>query len=156
MIHQPSFFIQIIHGFRRQMDMVSKTATCSFMTDTEASQVTLSQFSQVSSTIIHHVIQALSTKSFPLNLDPIPIQLLKDHLDLIGPVVTVIVNELLSTGVFQLVSNIPLYDHFWKKKYLDWQNLKNYRPVANIPFLSKVVKKAVVLQMNIFWLPSTR
>lgn len=63
---------------------VSKPTTYSFMTDKEAPQVTLSEFSQVSSTIIQHVIKASSTKSRAL--DPIPTQLLKDHLELIVPV----------------------------------------------------------------------
>ena len=61
------------------------------MIDKEARQVTLSELSQVSSTMTHHVIKALSTKSCPL--DPMPTQLLKDHLNLIAPVVTDIVNE---------------------------------------------------------------
>ena len=61
------------------------------MIDKEARQVTLSELSQVSSTMTHHVIKALSTKSGPL--DPLPTQLLKDHLNLIVPVVTDIVNE---------------------------------------------------------------
>ena len=59
------FFIQRIHGLRREWDRVSKATTCPFMTDMEASQVSLSESSHVSSTMIHHVIKALSTKSCP-------------------------------------------------------------------------------------------
>ena len=68
------------------------------MFDKEARQVTLSEFSQVSSTMTHHVIKALSTKS--CSLDPMPNQPLKHHLNLIVPVVTDIDNESLWTGVF--------------------------------------------------------
>ena len=64
------FFIERIHGLRRELDRVSKATTSSSITDREAPQVTLSEFSQVSSTMIHHVIKALSTKSCPL--DPMP------------------------------------------------------------------------------------
>ena len=73
------------------------------MTDKEAPQVTLSEFIQVSSTLIHHIMKALSTKSCPLN--PIPTQLLKDHLDLI----------------VRIDLNIPLYDHFKKKQISIWR-----------------------------------
>ena len=35
-----------------------------------------------------------------------------------------------------------------KKRGLDVDNMKNYRPVSNIPFLSKVIEKNVVSQLN--------
>ena len=35
------FFIERIYGLRRELDRVSKAATCSFMTDKEAPQVTV-------------------------------------------------------------------------------------------------------------------
>lgn len=87
---------------------------CSFMTDKAAPQVTLSKFSQVSSTIIRHVVKALSTKPCPLN--PIPTQLLENHLDLIVPVVTAIaVNESLSMGVFPTYLKHSLMQQLLKK-----------------------------------------
>ena len=98
--------------------------------------------------MINHVIKALSTKSCPL--DPMPAQLLKDHLDLIVPVVTDIVNESLSTGVFPTCLKHSLIRPLLKKQDLDRENLKNYRPIANIPFLSKVIEKAVVFQINLY------
>ena len=119
------------------------------MTDKEAPQITLSKVSQVSSTMINHVIKALSTKSCPL--DPMPIQLLKDHLDRIVPVVTDIVNESLSTVVFPTCLKHSLIRPLLPKKQdLDRENLKKYRPIANIPFLSKVIEKAVVFQINLY------
>ena len=36
-----------------------------------------------------------------------------------------------------------------KKPNLDVNNLKNYRPVSNLPFLSKVIEKAVTSQLNL-------
>ena len=142
------FFIERIHGLRRELVRVSKATTSSSITDREAPQVTLSEFSQVTSTMIHHVIKALSTKSCPL--DPMPTRLLKDHLDLIVPVVTDIVNESLSTGVFPTCLKRSLIRPLLKKQDLDRENLKNYRPIANIPFLSKVIEKAVVSQINLY------
>ena len=142
------FFIERIHGLRRELDRVSKGTTSSSITDREAPQVTLSEFSQVSSTMIHHVIKALSTKSCPL--DPMPTLLLKDHLDLIVPVVTDIVNESLSTGVIPTCLKRSLIRPLLKKQDLDRENLKNYRPIANIPFLSKVIEKAEVSQINLY------
>jgi hypothetical protein len=35
-----------------------------------------------------------------------------------------------------------------KKANLDWNELKNYRPVSNIGFIGKVIEKAVMIQVN--------
>ena len=76
-----------------------------------------------------------------------PSRLLKDHLDLIAPVITAIVNESLSTGVFPTCLKHSLKRPLLKKQGLDQENLKNYRPIANIPFLSKIIEKVLALQM---------
>jgi len=76
-----------------------------------------------------------------------PTQLLKDHLDLIVPVVTDVVNESLSTGVFPTCLKHSLIRPLLKKQDLDQEN---YRPIANISFLSNVIEKAVVVQMNLY------
>ena len=93
---------------------------------------------------VHHVIKALSTKSCPL--DPMPTRLLKDHLDGIVPPITAIVNESLLTGVFPTCLKQSLILPLLKKPDFDQKILKNYRPIANIPFLAKIVEKVVALQ----------
>ena len=71
-------------------------------------------------------------------------------LDLIVPVVTDIVNESLSMGVFPTCLKHSLIQTLLKKQDLDRKNLKEYRPIANILFLSKVIEKAVLFQINLF------
>ena len=66
------------------------------------------------------------------------------------PVVTDIVNESLSTGVFPTCLKHSPIRPLLKKQDLDRENLKNYRSIANIPFLSKVIGKALVVQMNLY------
>ena len=90
--------------------------------------------------MINRVIKALSTKSCPL--DPMPIQLLKDHLDL--TVHVVVVTDIVDGCVSNLSQTFP-YTSPLKKQDPDRDALKNYRPIANIPFLSKVIEKAVVV-----------
>jgi len=68
-----------------------------------------------------------------------PTRLLKDHLDDIVPTITAIVNESLLTGV-------SLIRPLLKKPDLDQEILKNYTPIANIPFLTKIIEKVVALQ----------
>ena len=38
-----------------------------------------------------------------------------------------------------------------KKPVLDAANMANYRPVSNLSFTSKVVERAVAIQLNEFW-----
>ena len=35
----------------------------------------------------------------------------------------------------------------WKKPSLDYKEFKNFRPISNLTFLSKVIEKAVALQL---------
>ena len=37
---------------------------------------------------------------------------------------------------------------FFKKPSLDIENLKNYRPISNLPFLSKITEKIALLQLS--------
>ena len=50
-------------------------------------------------------------------------------------------------AAFLLCSNPPLSGHCWKKA-LNTENLKNYSPVSNLPFLSKITEKIVLLQLS--------
>ena len=100
----------------------------------------LEMFSSTSCTSVHHVIKALSTNSWPL--DPMPTRLLKDHLDDIVPTITAVtVCESLLTGVFPTYLKQFLIRPLLKKPDLDKEILKNYRPIPNIPFLAKIIKK---------------
>ncbi|KAI2647061.1 hypothetical protein H4Q32_027533 [Labeo rohita] len=83
-------------------------------------------------------------------LDPIPSRLLKDLLpDLIDPLLNII-NSSLSLGyvpkTFKLAAIKPLI----KKPQLDPNELTNYRPILNLPFLSNILEKVVSSQLSSF------
>ena len=69
--------------------------------------------------------------------------MLKDCLDELLPLITDIVNTSMKAGSvpkdFKSARIIPLL----KKSGLDPNLLKNYRPVSNLPFISKVLEKVV-------------
>ena len=80
-------------------------------------------------------------------LDPLPTWLLKEHLHLLLPPITNIVNMSLGStfpSLFKKSIIVPLL----KKPSLDAEVLKHYRPVSNLAFISKIIEKAVVLQLN--------
>ena len=106
----------------------------------------LTGFQLVTHKQIYDLIMSMPSKS--CLLDPLPTSLLKQYIDDIIPLITDIINVSLSTGIvphqFKDAVVIPLL----KKKTLDHDVLKNYRPVSNLPFLSKVLERVVLVQLQ--------
>ena len=99
----------------------------------------------VSCSTVKNTIQSVSTKT--CSLDPLLTFVIKNYVDLISPMITYIVNQSLTKEEFPsllklLITRAPTSE----KDNLDKEILKNYRPVANIPFLSKVIEKVVAAQ----------
>ena len=107
-----------------------------------------SVFDEASETEIRKIIMKSPTTS--CSLDPLPTQLLKDHLDLLVPAITKLINCSLSSGTvpskFKQALNTPLI----KKPSLDPNILKNYRPVTKLSFLSKVLERVVLTRLSDF------
>ena len=82
----------------------------------------------------------------PCDLDPIPTPILHDCLDEITPIVADIVNKSLSCRVVPQRFKHALVKPPLKKANLDLNCLSNYRPVSNLPFLSKVLQHIVLKQ----------
>ena len=64
----------------------------------ESTNAYLTSFTQASADEIHKIIQNSAAKS--CSSDPVPTWLLKEHLEVMSPVITDIVNLSLSAGVF--------------------------------------------------------
>ena len=73
--------------------------------------------------------------------DPFPTKLLMDHLEAIIDTILHIVNLSLTTGVFPTSCKLSIVVPLIKKNGLDCEVLKNYRPVSNLSFLSKIFLK---------------
>ena len=82
------------------------------------------------------------------DLDPAPTWLVKECLDILVSPMQNIVNKSLARGTFpssmKTAKVIPLI----KKANLERNNLKNYRPVSNLSFLSKLIERAVASEIN--------
>ena len=107
----------------------------------------LSKFSLLSESEVKKLINSLPSKH--CRLDPIPTWLLKDTLDELLPVITKLINLSLSSGHVPDSFKSSLLLPLLKKPNLDRNGLNNYRPIANLPFLGKVLERIVVLQMKV-------
>jgi hypothetical protein len=101
---------------------------------------------------VRHVIMRSPVKSY--SLDPIPTSILKEFLDILLPFLTVMCNASLMAGHLSLSQWHAIVTPLLKKPSLDPDELKNYRPVLNLTFVSEVVERLVseqlveYLQMN--------
>ena len=81
------------------------------------------------------------------SLDPMPTALVKEVIQHLAPFITHIVNLALSSGIFPSKLKSAIVHPLIKKPNLDCEILKNYRPVSNLSFLSKVIEKVIASRL---------
>ena len=129
------FFVHKVEEIRRSFDPDRPIPT----NPVEFSGTTVAEFQTVKT-----VAQEMPKKS--CKLDPIPTSVLYDCLDEIIPIVTSIMNKSLSAGIVPQCFKHALVKPQLKTASLDPNCLKHYRPVSNLPFLSKVLERIVLKQ----------
>ena len=80
-------------------------------------------------------------------LDPIPTTVLKESIDVLLPFLTAMCNASLAEGSLPQSQKHAIVTPLLKKQSLDAGELKNYRPVSNLTFVSKIVEKLVAEQL---------
>ena len=95
-----------------------------------------SQFSILDIDAVRKLVTNAPTKTCPL--DPLPTVLLKTCLEDILPTLTNMLNLSMQTGEFHEVWKEALVTPILKREGLD-TIFKNYRPISNLQFVSKLV-----------------
>ena len=104
---------------------------------------TMEKFGKLTQSEIKSIIGSMKTKS--CELDPLPTHIIKPNLDTFLPGITHIVNLSLDLGVFSKDWKCAVVRPLLKKAGLELI-YKNYRPVSNLQFLSKLVERCALLQ----------
>ena len=68
-------------------------------------------------------------------------------LPMLLPVITDIVNRSLDEALIPNSLKTALIIPLLKKTNLDTEEFKNFRPVSNLPFVSKLIEKSVAVQL---------
>ena len=92
------------------------------------------------------IIMSCTNKS--CELDPVPSWLLKKCIEELLPLLTSLFNASLESGSFPQQFKSAIIRPLLKKTNLDVNELKNYRPVSNLHFISKVLEKLVVRRLE--------
>ena len=109
-------------------------------------QLLADKFSTVTEDQVTKVITNSSSKS--CSLDPWPTFLVLDYLDILITPITSIINASLEQSkcpnFFKQAHVTPIL----KKTSLDKEVFKNYRPVSNLYFISKILERVVAVQLQ--------
>ena len=144
-----SFVVNKIEKIRISMDSDSSNEVdCApvLAADTMSPEApSLSEFQPYSEDNIIKLINRSATKSCPL--DPIPTHLLKQCLPALITDLTNIVNTSLASGVFPEQYMTAMVTPLLKKAGLETV-FKNYRPVSNLQFVSKLIERGAADQFS--------
>ena len=103
-------------------------------------------FRPASSDEIRKIVMKAPLKS--CELDPIPTPILTSCLDSLLPMITAIVNKSLEESHVPTSVKTAVVRQLPKKPCLDKEEFKNYRPVSNLPFISKILQKVVLTRLE--------
>ena len=144
------FFNDTIKKIRDQIDLLLLSPTGPHLDPTASGvavqpSVYLDSLSPIELSEFTSIIS--SSKSTTCILDPVPTRLLKEVVTQIGPPLLNMINMSLVTGYVPQSFKVAVIKPLLKKPTLDPGILSNYRPISNLPFLSKVLEKAVAKQL---------
>ena len=135
------FFTEKINKIRQQLESAQSRSKSSSDKNSQKCSEILSSFEPASEEEIRKLVMQAATKS--CNLDPFPTWLLKECLDSLLPIITRVVNLSLTSAEVPSDMKEALVIPLIKKLTLDPEILKNFRPVSNLSFLSKLIERVV-------------
>ena len=138
-----SFFANKVSKIRHLLENLRKNEPLQHRgPDDITAKDTLSNFPIVSESKVRKIIMSSASKS--CELDPIPTFLLKECIDVLSPIITNLINLSIKTSHVPSSFKIAAVSPLLKKKDADQNNLQNYRPVSNLPFISKILEKVIL------------
>jgi len=130
----PRFFQQKIDKVRAATASTPPPPTANIATEF------LESWSQIQCEVIKLISQAPNKTS---QLDPVPTWIVKEFSNLLAPFITLLFSKSLDSGQYPQSFKHAVVLPLLKKDTLDPTQLNNYRPVSNLPFLSKLLEKAI-------------
>ena len=140
-----TYFNDKIRLIQTDIDKATDSNIDPLADDVPCDKSILNAFKLVTSDEVYKTIMKSKKKTCPL--DPIPTSLLIDCIEELLPLITNIINRSLSSGTFPNIFKHAIVTPLLKKSTLDPNVLKNYRPISNLSFLSKIIEKIILSQL---------
>ena len=118
--------------------------------ESSPASVSLSRFSPITFTDLITIIKSVSSAS--CSLDLIPPKIFNDLFSSFYPIILNLINLSLATSKFPISSKSSIITPILKKTSFDPSIISNYRPISNLSFFSKILEKALHLQLSSFLL----
>ena len=135
------FFIQKIDTIRNDLRLKPHGRIDNAPNLHAATPNMLAHFEPATLEEVRKIISKAPDKS--CELDPIPTWLLKQCLDELAPLVTAIINQSIESCSVPKSFKSARIRPLLKKPGLDPEILKHFRPVSNLPFVSKILEKVI-------------
>ena len=131
----------------KSVDMRNRTEEVkSVDNDQRTCQSRWTEFEVITNDKLVRIVKDMANKH--CGLDPMPTDVVKKCLAQLSPLLTALVNQSLSESSVPSDLQQALVFPTIKNAYGDRDSLSNYRPVSNIPFLSKLLEKVVLEQLS--------
>ncbi len=144
---------EFMNFFTEKIDNISNTITDSTASSTSASFIAPKEKLHCFTTIGQHELNKHITASkLTCLLDSVPTKLLKELLPVAEEPLLNIINSSLSLGHVPKPFKLAVIKPLIKKPKLNPCELANYRPISNLPFMSKILEKVVSAQLCSFLL----
>ena len=138
-------FADFFHVIHQNLNVRLQSADVTPCPD-EVCSTELHEFSMVSEEEVRGF--ALKSLRKSCSLDPLPALVIKECFDMFIPVITQIVNLSLTLGTMPESLKLAELLPSLKKHDADHEIFQNFRPISNLPMVSKVVEKAVADQFT--------
>ena len=125
-----------------------KTVGADEPTYTSLTTQTMADFNSVTQDDVRKIILESPSKSS--SLDPIPTFLLREYLDDLLPFIWSMCCASLDKGQLPKSQKAALITPIVKKSGLDPNDVKSYRPISNLTFISKVIERIVASQLTAY------
>ena len=140
-----TFFIQKIETIGSNLDNMAQGLPSLPDDHAPVSPPPFSKFSPLTEEKVSKLINSSTKKSY--TLDPLPSSLVIDCIDVLLPIITKMINLSLESGLFADDWKCALVLPLLKKPGLDLL-YKNYRPVSNLQYVSKLTERMVFDQIH--------
>ena len=137
-----SFFVKKISDLRVSLDKIPNSCSTISRHSSQCSS-SFTAFHRVD--YLRKVVLRKPTKS--CLLDPIPTNIMKDCLDELLPILTTMINLSLESGFFPVIWKDSVVTPLLKKQGLDFV-FKNFRPISNLSFVSKLAERVAADQIQ--------